>query len=206
MRISKLLAMVSLLTAGSALANPAATTKANPSAAKTIAEQVCAACHGVDGNSAVAMYPRIAGQHPEYTYKQLVEFKNKTRNNDPTMFPMVASLSDQDLRNLSAYFAEQKPKTLEAPKPNLQEHGQKIYRGGIKEAKIPACMACHGPAGNGMPSQYPRVAGQHASYLEKQMQDFKKGTRNNHPIMNTISVRMSDDDIKAVSNYMSGLR
>lgn len=204
MRVSTLLALAGLTAAGSAWANPA-TSKGDPSLAKPIAEQICAACHGADGNSAAAANPVLAGQHPEYTFKQLLEFKNGTRK-DATMAPMVATLSEQDMKNLAVYFSQQKPKLREAPDPKLQERGQKIYRGGVAESKVPACMACHGPTGNGIPSQYARLGSQHAGYIEKQMLDFKKGTRTNHQIMTDIAVRMSDDDIKAVSNYISGLR
>ena len=119
---------------------------------------------------------------------------------------MASTLSDQDMKNVAAWFGTQKPKASEAQDPKTMEAGRAIYRTGIASAKVPACMACHGPAGNGMPSQYPRVGSQFGSYIEAQMLAFKKGERANNPIMTDIAKRMSDNDIKTVSNYISGLR
>ena len=149
--------------------------------------------------------PKIEQQHPEYLVKQLQEFKSGKRNN-AIMLGMASSLSDQDMKNVAAWFGTQKPKAREAQDPKTMEAGRAIYRTGIASAKVPACMACHGPAGNGMPSQYPRVGSQFGSYIEAQMLAFKKGERANNPIMTDIAKRMSDNDIKTVSNYISGLR
>ena len=198
MKYNVLLALAGLTMAAGALANPTpAPVPADPAKGKLIAEQICAACHGVDGNSVAAANPVLAGQHPDYIVKQLTEFKSGKRNN-AIMLGMASSLSDQDMKNVAAWFGTQKPKAREA--------GRAIYRTGIASAKVPACMACHGPAGNGMPSQYPRVGSQFGSYIEAQMLAFKKGERANNPIMTDIAKRMSDNDIKTVSNYISGLR
>ncbi len=207
MKVTKLLAVAGLATAGFAFANsPAApTAKADPAKGKVLVEQVCAACHGADGNSVAAANPSLAGQHADYIVKQLTEFKSGKRNN-AIMLGMASSLSDQDMKNVAAWFGTQKPKAREAQDPKTMEAGRAIYRTGIASAKVPACMACHGPAGNGMPSQYPRVGSQFGSYIEAQMLAFKKGERANNPIMTDIAKRMSDNDIKTVSNYISGLR
>jgi cytochrome c553 len=206
MKYNVLLALAGLTMAAGALANPTpAPVPADPAKGKLIAEQICAACHGVDGNSVAAANPVLAGQHPDYIVKQLTEFKSGKRNN-AIMLGMASSLSDQDMKNVAAWFGTQKPKAREAQDPKTMEAGRAIYRTGIASAKVPACMACHGPAGNGMPSQYPRVGSQFGSYIEAQMLAFKKGERANNPIMTDIAKRMSDNDIKTVSNYISGLR
>ena len=206
MKYNVLLALAGLTMAAGALANPTpAPVPADPAKGKLIAEQICAACHGVDGNSVAAANPVLAGQHPDYIVKQLTEFKSGKRNN-AIMLGMASSLSDQDMKNVAAWFGTQKPKAREAQDPKTMEAGRAIYRTGIASAKVPACMACHGPAGNGMPSQYPRVGSQFGSYIEAQMLAFKKGERANNPIMTDIAKRMSDNDIKTVSNYISRLR
>ena len=206
MKYNVLLALAGLTMAAGALANPTpAPVPADPAKGKLIAEQICAACHGVDGNSVAAANPVLAGQHPDYIVKQLTEFKSGKRNN-AIMLGMASSLSGQDMKNVAAWFGTQKPKAREAQDPKTMEAGRAIYRTGIASAKVPACMACHGPAGNGMPSQYPRVGSQFGSYIEAQMLAFKKGERANNPIMTDIAKRMSDNDIKTVSNYISGLR
>lgn len=205
MKLNTLLAMAGLVAAGTAFANQPEVKKADPARAKPIVEQVCAACHGVDGNSVAAANPVLAGQHPEYIYKQLTEFKAGKRNN-AIMLGMASTLSDDDMRNVAAYFSEQKTKPRDAADPKLQTAGGKIYRGGLVEAKVPACMACHGPTGAGIPGQYPRLGAQHAGYIEAQMLAFKKGDRANNAIMTDIASRMSESDIKAVANYISGLR
>ena len=206
MKYNVLLALAGLTMAAGALANPTpAPVPADPAKGKLIAGQICAACHGVDGNSVAAANPVLAGQHPDYIVKQLTEFKSGKRNN-AIMLGMASTLSDQDMKNVAAWFGTQKPKAREAQDPKTMEAGRAIYRTGIASAKVPACMACHGPAGNRMPSQYPRVGSQFGSYIEAQMLAFKKGERANNPIMTDIAKRMSDSDIKTVSNYISGLR
>lgn len=207
MKVTKLLAVAGLATAGFAFANsPAApTAKADPVKGKALAEQVCAACHGADGNSVAAANPTLAGQHADYIVKQLTEFKSGARKN-PIMMGMAAPLSPEDMKNVGAYFAEQKIKPREAADKKLLPEGQKIFKGGVASTKIPACMACHGPNGAGIPAQYPRLGGQHAGYIVAQMTAFRSGERANNTVMRDIALKMNDAQIKAVSEYISGLR
>ncbi|MDK2122476.1 c-type cytochrome [Parachitinimonas caeni] len=208
MKRSLLAAILGLMTASSALAaSEAAPAKADPAKAKAIVEKVCAACHGLDGNSAASANPSLAGQHAEYITKQLVEFKKGIRKN-PIMAGQVATLTDEDMRNLGAYFASQQPKARGANNEKLLAEGKKIYRGGNQTSGVPACMACHGPAGAGMPIQYPRLASQHGAYVSSQLTAFKKGERANdaNQMMQAIAGKMTDKEIEAVSEYISGLR
>lgn len=184
---------------------PAPAAKADPAKGKAIVEQVCAACHGVDGNSAASANPSLAGQHPEYLYAQLNAFKKGERKN-PIMMGQVAALSDADMKNLAAYFGEQKPKERASTNKALMEAGKKIYRGGNRETGLPACMACHGPNGAGIPVQYPRLAAQHAAYIEKSLKDYKAGGERVNPIMKPIASKLSESDMKAVAEYIAGLR
>ncbi|MGQ5522183.1 c-type cytochrome [Chitinimonas sp. PSY-7] len=184
---------------------PAPVAKADPAKGKAIVEQVCAACHGMDGNSAASANPSLAGQHPEYLYAQLTAFKKGERK-DPIMMGQVAALSDADMKNLAAYFGEQKPKERAGTNKVLIEAGKKIYRGGNRETGVPACMACHGPNGSGMPVQFPRLGSQHAAYIEKSLKDYKVGTGRVNLIMKPIAGKLSDADMKAVAEYIAGLR
>lgn len=184
---------------------PAAAPKADPAKGKAIVEQVCAACHGVDGNSAASANPSLAGQHPEFLYAQLQAFKKGERKN-PIMMGQVAALSDSDMRNLAAYFGEQKPKERAGTSKELMALGKKIYRGGNRETGLPACMACHGPSGAGIPVQFPRLGGQHAAYVEKALKDYKAGSERVNPIMKTVASKLSDAEMKAVAEYVVGLR
>ena len=168
--------------------------------------QTCAACHGMDGNSSNPIWPSLAGQHAEYILKQLQDFKNNHREN-AQMSPMAVNLGEQDMQDLAVYFSSQKIKPRTAD-PALIETGQRIYRAGNSDAGVPACMSCHGPAGRGNPAAaYPAVGGQHAAYLQAQLKAFREGLRTNDPneIMRIIVGRMTDDEIKAVSEYMQGL-
>ncbi len=169
--------------------------------------QVCQGCHGADGNSISPMYPKLAGQSPEYLTKQLSDFKSGVRK-DPIMSPMAAPLSPSDIQNVAAYFASlpTKPGVAVGDK-NTIELGKKIYRGGNAKTGVSACMSCHGPSGHGIPPRFPRVSGQHAAYTQKQLLMFKNSTRNNdNNVMTRIAFRMSEDEIKAVSEYMAGLK
>ena len=182
--------------------------KADPVQAQQIVTKVCSACHAADGNSASPANPVLAGQHADYIVKQLVDFKaNKDRKN-PVMLGMASALSPQDMRNLGAYFEAQKPKNRAAKDPALVNVGQQIYRGGITSKGVAACTSCHGPNGAGIPAQFPRVAGQYAEYTMAQLQGFRAGERANDPnrMMRAIAVRLSDAEIKAVAEYMAGLR
>ncbi len=187
---------------------------AKPDAAKgqTIAGQVCVACHASDGNSVAPANPKLAGQIPEYLHKQLANFKpqggKKAERENAVMGGMVVSLSDADMHNLAAYYAGQKLKPAAARSRDLAAAGQKLYRGGDSAKGIPACSGCHGPDGSGVPSQYPRIAGQYAEYIEAQLKLFKSGERANDPnrMMRGVAERMSEKDIKAVAEYVAGLR
>ena len=204
------------LVAGAALlpclaaAQPAA--KADPAKGQQIATQVCAACHAADGNSPAAPNPKLAGQFPDYLRKQLQNFKpasgKKADRENPVMAGMVASLSDDDMRNVAAYYGSQKLKPESAKSKELAARGQKLYRGGNLATGVAACAGCHGPEGAGIPGQYPRISGQFASYLETQLLAFKAGTRANDPngMMRGVAARMSEVEIKAVAEYASGLR
>ncbi|WP_137936152.1 c-type cytochrome [Chitinivorax sp. B] len=201
--------MVAFITAGLAVSGAAlAGTKADPAKGQQIVQQVCVACHGTDGNSSAPVNPNLAGQHPEYLFKQLKEFKENKLRKNPTMLGMVANLSEEDMRNVSAFLADQKPKVREGTKPDLQDLGKKIYKAGNPATGIPACAACHGPKGNGMPAQFPRLGGQHAEYTIAQLTAFRKGERANDPneTMRQITLKMTDKEIEAVANYMVGLR
>ncbi len=165
----------------------------------------CVACHGAAGNSTITLNPKLAGQHDAYLQKQLHEFKGPTRNN-AVMTSISKALSDDDIRNLSAYLAEQKPAPGAAKNKDTVEWGKKIFRGGIPEKNVPACAGCHGPNGAGIPAQYPRLAGQHQDYGVAQLVNFRTGVRSNSAQMTVIGKRMSDDEMKAVSDYIAGLK
>ena len=186
--------------------------KADPAKAQQTATQVCAACHGPTGQSPIPANPNLAGQIAEYTVKQLMNFKavdgKQAQRANPIMAGMVANLTPEDMRNLAAYYASQKPNAGFAHNTDTLELGQKIYRGGIPSQGIPACSGCHGATGAGMPAQYPRLAGQHPEYIEAQMQAWRSGARANDPgrMMQSIAAKMSDAQIKAVADYIAGLR
>lgn len=188
------------------------TMKGDPAKAQPIVAQVCAACHGLDGNSALPANPNLAAQHPEYTLKQLTNFR--PQNGKPAeranavMAGMVANLSADDMTNLAAYFASQKPRPRAASDPELVKVGQEIYRGGIMAKSVAACAACHSPNGAGVPAQFPRLAGQHAGYVDAQLRAFRSGDRANDPnrMMRAIAAKLSDREIRAVAEYISGLR
>jgi len=179
----------------------------NATKGQVIAARACAACHGLDGNSPLPANPNLAGQHLEYLYKQLRDFRSGERSN-PIMTAMVAPLSDEDLRDLSAYNAAQEPAPLSAIDGELAAQGQKVFRGGISEKGVAACAGCHLPNGAGVPVQYPRIAGQHADYTSVQLRAFRAEERNNdeNMVMRTIASRLSDKEIAALSEYLSGLR
>jgi len=166
---------------------------------------ICVACHAADGNSAIAANPVLAQQHPEYLVKQLQEFKSGKRN-DPVMKGMAATLSDDDMRNVSAWLASKKAKPGFSKDKELVSLGEKIYRGGIQDRNIAACAACHSPNGAGIPSQYPRIGGQHADYTAKQLVDFRDGKRGNNLVMTQEASKLNDREIKAVADYIAGLR
>ena len=192
--------------AGAADPKPAA--KVDLARGSQIATQVCAACHGADGNSVASANPSLAGQHPEYLAKQLVNFKeNKTRKN-AVMMGFAGALTAEDMANVAAHYAAQKPKDGAARSPATLKMGEKIYRGGVPEKGIAACAGCHGPAGSGIPAQYPRLAGQWGEYTKAQMLAFRAGERQNDPqgMMRGVAAKLSDKEIDAVSDYIAGLK
>jgi cytochrome c553 len=180
--------------------------KADPAKAQQIVSTVCVACHGLDGNSPAPVNPKLASQHAEYIDKQLTDFKSGERKN-PIMMGMAAGLSPQDMKNLAAYFSGQKLAPTAAKDKALAEQGEKIYRGGIADLNVPACTGCHGPTGAGLPALFPHLAGQHGEYIEAQLKTFRTGERANDPgkMMQMIAMKMSDKDIKAVAEYITGL-
>jgi len=206
-----ILALAAMLSAMAALAAEPPF-KGDAAKAQTIVNQSCAACHAADGNSQIAANPKLAGQIPEYLYKQLTNFKaaagKKAERDNAVMAGMVASLSPEDMRNLSAHYAGQAAKAGAAKSKDLVALGQRIYRGGIASEGIAACASCHGPNGAGMPAQYPRLSGQHAEYIEAQLKAFRSGARANDPnaSMRGVAGRLSDREIEAVADYIAGLR
>jgi cytochrome c553 len=170
-----------------------------------IAGAVCVACHGLDGMSPIPNNPNIAGMPPQYIAKQLQHYKEGSRKN-AIMAGMAAGLSPADMKALGEYYFAQRPKyNAVARDKALAEKGQKIYRAGIAEAKVPACAGCHGGAGAGIPALYPRLAGQWPEYSLVQLKAYASGERK-HAMMNTITARMRDNDILAVSEYLAGMR
>ncbi len=200
---------VSLLCAAAAavLSFSAQAQSAKPDLVKGAATygNVCVACHAADGNSSTPANPKLAGQHPEYLIKQLQEYKSGKRAN-AIMQGMAATLSDDDMRNVAYWLASQKPKDGASTDKDLVKLGERIYRGGIADRQIAACAGCHSPNGAGIPSQYPRLSGQHAEYTETQLRHFRDGTRANNAQMTGVAAKMNDREIKAVSDYIAGLR
>jgi cytochrome c553 len=201
------------ITAVAQEATQAAAAKPDLAKAGQIATQVCAACHGADGNSAAAANPNLAGQGADYITLQLMHFKAGVRVN-ATMQAMAATLSDADMKALGIYFSQQKPKGLGAKDPALVKAGQKLWRGGDEASDVPACAACHSPDGAGIPKNYPRLAGQYADYVYAQLKAFQSGGRGADPggkdvngrIMASIAHDMTDAQMKAVADYAAGLR
>jgi len=186
--------------------------KADPAKGKVIAESICVACHGADGNSPTSANPNLAGQVEEYIYKQLKNFKpagdKPPLRNNPIMAGMAAPLSDDDMKNVAAWFASQKQKPAAAKDEKQIALGQKLWRQGDFKKGVPACAGCHGPAGAGLPAQYPRLAGQFPEYTEAQLKAFRVDERANDPekMMRMIAAKLSDVEIKAVAEYAAGLR
>ena len=196
---SIVISSIALMLAGTAHA-------AGNAAAGEAKAAACLACHGPNGNSVNPAWPKLAGQSAEYIAKQLGDFK-AGRRTDPVMAPQAASLSEQDMADLGAYFAKQSISPASADKDKLTL-GQNLYRGGQAEKGVAACIGCHGPSGAGNPAaKFPALSSQHATYVVKAMKDFRSGTRSNDPskMMRDIAARMSDKEIEAVASYVSGL-
>lgn len=210
---SLLVATLAVSGAASASEHAAAPAKADPAKGATLFDSgdaakglpACVSCHGAAGNSTIALNPKLAGQVEAYTYKQLVDFTTPNRNN-PVMSTYAKMLSDEDKKNVAAYLGAQAAKQGAAKNKDIVDLGKKIYRGGIAATGVAACASCHGANGNGIPSQFPRIAGQHQDYTVAQLQAFKSGARKNSVQMTTLSKRMSDDEMKAVADYIAGLK
>ena len=186
---------------------PAAAKAAKPDLAKGEASfaGACAACHGADGNSGTPVNPILAQQHPQYLVKQLQEFKSGKRAN-AVMSGMAATLSDEDMKNVAYWLHSKTAKPGFAKDKELVALGERIYRGGIADRQVAACAGCHSPNGAGIPAQYPRLGGQHADYLSAQLSGFRDGLRNNNLQMSQVAAKLNDREIKAVSDYIAGLR
>ena len=197
------IALVYASVAGAAETAPAAP-KVEIERGKQIATTVCAACHGADGTSTAPANPHLAGQHAEYIAAQLAAFKSGARPN-PIMAGMAAGLSAEDMASLGAWYQAQKPVASAARDKALAMRGQQIWRGGVKATGVPACAGCHGAGGKGIPSQYPRLAGQHPDLTFGWLRAYATGTRT-HGVMSAVAVKLSDADMKAVSEYAAGLR
>ena len=172
---------------------------------KAIATGVCAACHTSDGSRGAPANPILQGQHAEYITKQLTEFKAGKRKN-AVMSGMAMTVQDEDIKHVAAFFASLSAQPGAAKSKDTVALGEKIYRGGIAEKMVPACAGCHSPNGAGIPAQYPRLAGQHAEYAAAQLTNFRSGERANSPQMTAIAAKLSDTEIKAVADYVAGLR
>jgi cytochrome c553 len=193
--------------------------KAGMERAQQIVTQVCAACHGAEGVSVAPVNPHLAAQHPEYIALQLDHFKSGLRKN-PVMTAMAAPLTPDEMKSLGQYFSSKKARPGAAKDKALAELGQRIYRGGNSKTGLPACSSCHLPTGAGLPAQYPRLAGQYADYTYAQLQNFTKGDRGGEVktadgkavedsrgrIMAAVATKMSDREMRAVAEYVSGLR
>jgi len=179
---------------------------------KEIAAGICAGCHNPDGNSIIPTNPILAGQHPEYLIKQLMDFKaeeGKSPNRESAiMGPMVASLTQQDMENLAAFYAGQKPESARnvTDNVNLLEMGETLYHGGNIENGVPACASCHGPKGAGIPPHYPAIAGQHAEYTFTQLNLFNESKRiNDKGVMHKVVTRMNGEEERAVAEYIQSM-
>lgn len=181
---------------------------------KEIADKVCAACHAADGNSGIAMYPKISAQHALYIIKQTHDIKDgkRTTGSSAAMMPMVQNLSNEDIESVAAFYAKQQAKPGEVNPKENPELGRKIYLGGIAGKNVPACMACHGPAGQGIPgggtaiNAFPRIGGQHAGYVTDQLKAYAEGKRTSpNGMMESIAGRMTEEEMKAVGNFIQGL-
>jgi cytochrome c553 len=207
------LAVSSLVSASEQKAAAAPAVKADAAKGATLFDSgdaarglpACVSCHGANGNSTMTVNPKLAGQIEAYTYKQLVDFTSPKRNN-PVMSTYSKMLTDDEKKHIAAYLTTQVQKPGAAKNKDTVELGKKIYRGGIAERGVAACASCHGANGAGMPSQYPRLAGQHQDYTVAQLASFKGGARANSDQMTTLAKRMSDEEMKAVADYIAGLK
>ena len=201
MKRLSLVATALLFSAWAGAAGPAA----NVERGKQVATTVCASCHAVDGNSGIATYPRLAGQNAFYIEQnaKLIRDVKRTTGNAKEMRDQMGAVSDQDLKDAALYFSKQYPKAGEVNPKISPELGAKIFRGGIAERKVPACMSCHGPNGAGMPNEYPRISGQHAGYVETELKAYRDGVRKNAK-MEKVAKMLTAEEMKAVANFIQG--
>ena len=202
--------LASALLAALCMALPAhaasAAPKAKPDLARgEAASATCLACHTADGSRGTPENPILQGQFPEYLATQLKHFRSGKRQN-AVMQGMAAAIAEEDIPHIAAFYASKEPKPGFAKNKDTVLLGEKIYRGGIAERSIPACAGCHGPNGAGIPVQYPRLAGQHAAYTEAQLVAFRSGARANNEAMTGVAARLNDREIKALADYIAGLR
>jgi cytochrome c553 len=187
-----------------------AAVKADLKRGQEVASQICSACHGADGNSTIAANPKLTGQSAEYLLKQLNDYAkpatDKSARVNAIMGGIVAGLSPADRVHVATFYASQAHKPGEARNKETLLLGQRIYRAGLPDKAVPACSGCHSPNGAGLPVQYPRLGGQHAEYNEAQLKAFAEGTRRNNLAMSQLAGRLSDAEMKAVSDYLAGLR
>lgn len=200
-------ALLTFAAAGASAQTAASAAGSGPDAARgaALSSAVCVACHSNDGSRGAAANPIIQGQHPSYLVKQLAEYKAGKRDN-AIMKGIASTLSEADMRNVAAFYASKQPKAGAAKNKELAQLGEKIWRGGVADRSIPACSGCHGPNGSGIPSQYPRLSGQHADYTETQLVAFRAGARRNNEVMIGVAAKLNDREIKALSDYAAGLR
>jgi cytochrome c553 len=192
----------------SALSSDSLAAAANPAAGREMAAKICAACHGADGNSVIVENPTLARQHLEYLEKQLKDFRANKERKNAVMQAIATGLSDTQMKDVAAHYAAQKPAENVARNEAAAKLGETIYRGGNVQLGVPACAGCHGPAGAGIPVQYPRLAGQHKNYVVSQLKSFRRGERANdaNAVMRTIAARLNDTQIDALGEYIAGLR
>lgn len=205
MKSLAILLTATLLAASASAADAPAAPKIDLAKGAASYAAVCVACHAADGNSTVPAQPKLAQQHPEYLLKQLLDYKSGARK-DPIMTGFATALSEDDARNISYWLASQKAATGFSKQPETVMLGERIYRGGIPDRTIAACAGCHSPNGAGIPSQYPRLSGQHADYTTAQLKAFRDGVRTNNAVMHDVAAKMNDREIQAVADYIAGLR
>jgi cytochrome c553 len=199
-----LLAAALLASSAALAATPVPAFKADLARGQQLAA-TCLACHTADGTRGSPANPILQGQHPEYIAKQLQEFKSGKRRN-AIMQGMAATLSDADMKNVAAWLATQKAKPGFAKDKELVALGERIWRGGLADRNIAACAGCHSPNGAGIPAQYPRLAGQHSVYTVTQLTGFRDGVRKNSIQMTQVAAKLNDREIRAVADYVAGLR
>ena len=203
--LAALLALPAMSSFAAAETAPAKAAKPDLVKGEATYAAVCASCHGADGNSGTPAYPKLAQQHPEYLVKQLQEFKSGKRKN-AIMQGFASALSEDDMKNVAYWATSKKEKPGFAKEKDLVTLGERIYRGGIADRQVAACAGCHSPSGAGIPSQYPRLGGQHSEYTAAQLTAFRDGVRTNSIAMSQVAAKLNDKEIRAVADYIAGLR